>query len=68
VAADLSRPGPVPERDLVPDHRGLRNIGTDATPEWRLVELRDLSSGPGAAFRLSTQTSTWGAIKALYRE
>jgi hypothetical protein len=46
----------------------VRNAGTDESPQWRLVEWRDLGDGAivvqGPA---STEASTWGSIKALYR-
>jgi hypothetical protein len=46
----------------------VRNVGTDAAPQWRLVEWRDLASANFAALRSNTgtQASTWGTIKALY--
>ena len=46
----------------------VRNVGTDESPRWRLVEWRDLGNdavvvqGPA-----STSARTWGSIKALYR-
>jgi hypothetical protein len=47
----------------------VRNAGTDNTPQWRLVEWRDLA-GNNAAMRgpASTDRSTWGSIKALYAQ
>jgi hypothetical protein len=48
----------------------VRNVGTDDGPQWRLVEWHDLGSGILAAARASaaTEETTWGKVKALYRE
>jgi hypothetical protein len=46
----------------------VRNTGTDSAPRWKLVEMRDLGQGfvrAGAA--ATTETTTLGRIKALYR-
>ena len=49
----------------------VRNVGTDQAPQWRLVEMDDLSNGSllnyAGAMRTTTQASTWGQVKALYR-
>ena len=46
----------------------VRNAGTDDAPQWRLVKWRDLASNSVASQRsASTETLTWGAVKALYR-
>lgn len=48
----------------------VRNVGTDDAPQWRLVEWHDLGSGILAAARAGAETeeTTWGSVKALYRE
>jgi len=46
----------------------VRNAGTDSAPHWQLVEMRDLnSSSTLSASSSSTEQSTWGQIKTLYR-
>lgn len=47
----------------------VRNAGTENDPHWQLVEWRDLGNSRRARSRTaaSTQESTWGGIKALYR-
>jgi hypothetical protein len=47
----------------------VRNVGTETAPQWRLVEWRDLGNSLLASSRtvMSTQESTWGGVKALYR-
>jgi hypothetical protein len=46
----------------------VRNAGTDEAPRWQLVEMRDLSNESfGAYSSRSTETATWGKVKALYR-
>jgi len=47
----------------------VRNAGTDAQPDWKLVELQDLGapSGPSlSAARAATEPATWGHVKALF--
>ena len=46
----------------------MRNAGTDEAPQWKLVEMRDLGD-PELVVRTSsgTESSTWGGIKAMYR-
>ena len=47
----------------------VRNAGTPESEHWKLVEFRDLG-GPSlvsARELTSTQPSTWGQVKALYR-
>jgi hypothetical protein len=46
----------------------VRNAGTDSKPAWKLVEFRDLGSGTRATLlAASTQQTTWGKVKSLYR-
>jgi len=46
----------------------VRNAGTDEKPTWHLVEFRDLGAPSLAASRASsTEPSSWGKVKALYR-
>jgi hypothetical protein len=47
----------------------VRNAGTDESPKWQLVEMRDLGAVTFAARRMAadTEQSTWGSVKALYR-
>ncbi len=50
----------------------VRNIGTDANPDFRLVEWRDLGAPSPLAASLETrptpvESSTWGKVKSLYR-
>jgi hypothetical protein len=46
----------------------IRNAGTDEVPNWKLVEMRDLGAlelvAPSSG---GTEQSTWGEVKALYR-
>jgi hypothetical protein len=47
----------------------VRNAGTAETPHWLLVEFRDLG-GPSLVStlqRTSTQPTSWGKVKSLYR-
>jgi hypothetical protein len=46
----------------------VRNDGTEEKPKWKLVEFRDLG-GPSLALAIaaSTEPTTWGQVKALYR-
>lgn len=46
----------------------VRNAGTAEKPIWKLVEFRDLG-GPSlnANFMSATQPTTWGAMKAKFR-
>ena len=46
----------------------VRNAGTEEVPLWKLVEMHDLG-GPELVARRSSSTaqSTWGQVKALYR-
>ena len=47
----------------------VRNNGTAEMPHWKLVEFRDLG-GPSimsALERVSTEVTSWGKVKALYR-
>jgi hypothetical protein len=50
----------------------VRNAGTAEVPQWKLVELRDLG-GPSVfntnkpMSTASTEVSTYGTVKALYR-
>jgi hypothetical protein len=45
----------------------VRNVGTDDAPQWRLVEWRDLANSSAALLGpASTETITWGQIKAMY--
>lgn len=47
----------------------VRNAGTTEKPVWKLVEFRDLGGPSFAAMRVSsTQPTTWGQVKALYRK
>ncbi len=48
----------------------VRNIGTDSEPQWRLVELHDLGTSVARAVTpaASSQETTWGMVKALYRD
>ena len=55
---------------MLPDARAqfaVRNVGTDVAPQWRLVEWRDLADDSAVLSAASTEKSTWGQIKALYR-
>ena len=46
----------------------VRNAGTDSKPVWKLVEFHDLGSGTLARMlAASTEQSTWGKVKSLYR-
>lgn len=48
----------------------VRNAGTEDAPHWQLVEMRDLSDdslGAGLGAAASTEPTTWGSIKAIYR-
>jgi hypothetical protein len=47
----------------------VRNAGSSTTPKWRLVELSDLG-GPSlvSAVAASTETTTYGLVKALFRD
>jgi hypothetical protein len=46
----------------------VRNAGTDEMPSWRLVELREIGSGPPALTTArATEPSTLGQVKAIYR-
>jgi hypothetical protein len=50
----------------------VRNAGTAEAPHWKLVELRDLGgpsvfSTKGPASGASTEPTTYGKVKALYR-
>ena len=46
----------------------VRNAGTDDAPQWQLLEWRDLGAGNLLALRAtSTEESTWGKVKSLYR-
>lgn len=56
----------------VPGARGrftVRNAGTEEAPKWQLVEWHDLGGGllATAATPASTEESTWGKVKSLYR-
>ncbi|HEX5131278.1 MAG TPA: hypothetical protein VFX92_02195 [Candidatus Krumholzibacteria bacterium] len=48
----------------------VRNAGTDEAPQWKLLEMRELSANSGlnasAAARTSTEETTWGRVKSLY--
>jgi hypothetical protein len=46
----------------------VRNAGTAEAPKWKLIEFRDLG-GPSlvSATSAATQPSTWGTVKAKYR-
>jgi hypothetical protein len=47
----------------------VRNAGTDSAPRWQLVEMRDLGGFVNALDRTSgTKESSWGQVKALYRD
>lgn len=47
----------------------VRNAGTDDAPRWQLLEWHDLGAGTLFASRvMGTEETTWGGIKALYRE
>ena len=46
----------------------VRNSGTESAPQWSLVEWRDLGGGSLAARGTSsTENTTWGGVKALYK-
>jgi hypothetical protein len=46
----------------------VRNAGTEQSPKWQLVEMRDLGAGILAALRsVETEQTTWGKVKSLYR-
>ncbi len=47
----------------------VRNVGTDENPQWRLVEMRDLGASllTSALTEASSESKSWGGIKALYR-
>jgi hypothetical protein len=48
----------------------VRNAGTDSAPEWKLRRVRDIGSGSFAsplAAVASTEESTWGSVKWIFR-
>ena len=46
----------------------VRNAGTADNPRWTLIEFRDLgASGLHAMLVSSTEPTSWGSVKALYR-
>jgi hypothetical protein len=46
----------------------VRNVGTDAAPQWRLLRWHDLGNperaGPGASALV--EETNWGRVKSLY--
>jgi hypothetical protein len=45
----------------------VRNAGTDDDPHWQLVAMRDLDQDLRARTSTTTQQTTWGSVKAIYR-
>lgn len=46
----------------------VRNAGTEVSPQWQLVEMRDLGAPVSVAMATAASTDevTWGAAKALF--